>query len=796
MTTDDKLKELGFGKLLELPFSIRISFKKVIEYWEGKASNPASPDHEKARKILAVIGPEHVFRTKFSDLSILEEYREDLSLLMSHVFPEALTENEIKAISVPFVPMFFNPTKRLQKIMHKAGADHKFMLRDFDLNEVYKVAGSYFLEMGYGIKQRYKKPTFIDIPDLERGLTRHYRAFFNGEFSTFSLTDKSLELTDEDIRQLVEHFDDVELWKEKIPPRSILLEGFAIITLFDVTTDQALSELKDQLLQKDVLHAPESVGKLGMYVKNYLELGDVRLGVASYDRETQKIRSLGGGDLTSRILQNKKEAKSSECFSDSTFIDLFKKKGKLVIPNVEEAELGDQFVTTLLENEGVQSVILAPLVYGEDVLGFLELTSKRKNELNQITAERLDAILPLFTVAVDRALVEYETALEAIVQEKFTSIHSSVSWKFFEAAGKVLQSKRNGHLIEPEEIVFPDVVPIYGQFDIRGSSHARNKAIQADLLLQLRFAAEVVQTAIRIENLPVYQVLMHQINGFISALKDEINAGDEVKILDFLGKEVYPVFSHLEKLGGEFQQAVTNYNKELDPALRVVYRERKAYEETVMMINELISDYVETHQEFAQRMFPHYFEKYKTDGLEYNIYIGASLLQNREYHPVYLQNLRIWQLLISCGVERLIHEKRHGFPVDLKITSMILAHNNPLSIKFRMDEKQFDVDGAYNIRYEIIKKRIDKAFIKGTAERLTQPGKISIVYTQQEEAEEYHKYIDYLQAIGYLSHGVEELELEDLQGTSGLKAIRVPLNFEQADEHSIDELLQSVLVAE
>jgi hypothetical protein len=83
------------------------------------------------------------------------------------------------------------------------------------------------------------------------------------------------------------------------------------------------------------------------------------------------------------------------------------------------------------------------------------------------------------------------------------------------------------------------------------------------------------------------------------------------------------------------------------------------------------------------------------------------------------------------------------------------------------------VDGTYNIRYEIIKKRIDKAVIKGTAERLTQPGRIAIIYSQAREAEEYREYIDYLRASGYLTDDVEDVELEDLQGIQGLKALRV-----------------------
>jgi hypothetical protein len=99
----------------------------------------------------------------------------------------------------------------------------------------------------------------------------------------------------------------------------------------------------------------------------------------------------------------------------------------------------------------------------------------------------------------------------------------------------------------------------------------------------------------------------------------------------------------------------------------------------------------------------------------------------------------------------------------------------PLSIRFRFDEKRFDVDGAYDIRYEIIKKRIDKAVVQGTTERVTQPGNVAIIYNQPAEAKEYRGYIDYLQALGYLTGPVESLELEELQGVHGLRALRVPV---------------------
>ena len=109
---------------------------------------------------------------------------------------------------------------------------------------------------------------------------------------------------------------------------------------------------------------------------------------------------------------------------------------------------------------------------------------------------------------------------------------------------------------------------------------------------------------------------------------------------------------------------------------------------------------------------------------------------------------------------------------------MILIHNQPISISFRRDERKFDVEGSYNIRYEILKKRLDKALIKENKERLTQPGKIALVYSNQKEVPEYEEYIKFLQKKNILKDGIEMLELEELQGVKGLKAMRVEINMD------------------
>jgi hypothetical protein len=121
------------------------------------------------------------------------------------------------------------------------------------------------------------------------------------------------------------------------------------------------------------------------------------------------------------------------------------------------------------------------------------------------------------------------------------------------------------------------------------------------------------------------------------------------------------------------------------------------------------------------------------------------------------------------------YDLKNVLPYQLGVTSLILVFSTPIAIRFRMDEKHFDVDGAYNIRYEVIKKRIDKAHINGSDERITKQGKITIIYTKADEEQEYLDYIAILQSAGILANDIEHFEVEELQGVAGLKALRVGL---------------------
>jgi hypothetical protein len=252
----------------------------------------------------------------------------------------------------------------------------------------------------------------------------------------------------------------------------------------------------------------------------------------------------------------------------------------------------------------------------------------------------------------------------------------------------------------------------------------------------------------------------------------------------FLNNELEPAFDDLRSLSPRVVRAIDAYQNALDPDLGVIYRKRKDFEQSVSMLNERLSIYLDHCQAEAQEAFPHYFEKHQTDGLDYVIYLGASMHQSGRLPTFFVKNLGLWQLMVACGMAWNTEQIKSQLAVPLDTCHLVLYNRSPLAIRFRYDEKRFDVDGAYDVRHEIIKSRLDKAVVKGGRQRLTQPGRIAIVYANPREGREIRQHIDFLQAKGHLRNEVEQIDLEDLPGVRGLRAMRVEVNLEVATDHT------------
>lgn len=783
---------------VELPLQLNISFQKVYVMFEKYAhlEYQSHPFHASAKKMIQLFEKYPQLKDGFSDYSLLETYNEQINLLLDPLFPEPLRSNEIKAASVPFSFISFKFSDRFNNIIKNAGENYKLDVRNFEDNSMYILACTFILAHVYDYTIDIKRPFYFDIPNQTTGTMRYYRAAFNGDFSEIVATDNAPKLTKQDFKQLLNNFENIELWKEKFPPNSYIFKGFGLVNLFDVTSEEVLSSIKANLLSG----GDDLIYKLQNNLRDFYAIKDLKLGYSIFDNVNHKICEATLKKSNSIVLNKNAEIVcGTGYFCESIVHKVFKKHETFIISDIDEYGNNtdnNPFYQSLYDS-GIKSIILIPIKATENGdLALLEIASPRSYELNSVNINKLKDIIPVFEAAVKRTSEERQNVLEATIQENYTSIHNSVKWRFYEAAEKYHIDNQASEDAKLDEIVFDNVYPLYGQSDIKGSSTARNIAIQEDLTTQLTLAISVLEDACKTEKLPIYNELMFRVSSYLKDVQSGLNAGDEVSILDFLNKDIYPVFNHIREISSDHSDKVTVYMNRLDKNLKVVYEKRKEYEDSVTHLNDKLAKFIDIKQKKAQEMFPHYFERYKTDGVEYNMYIGQSITKSKTFDKLYLYNLRLWQLQVTYEMENVAYYERKNIKNDLRVASLILVHSNAMAIKFRMDEKQFDVDGAYNIRYEIIKKRIDKAYIKGTEERLTTPGKIAIVYSQEKDAAEYVKYINYLQSKDMLGE-LEFVELEELQGASGLKAIRVEVLYkkdfkQQNTTFSFNDLIKEI----
>jgi GAF domain-containing protein len=770
------------------PFRCELSLAPLITFWTqlsayhefGRGPIPGIV-REKARE-----APE--LAEVIEDLSVIEKHRAFVDLMMTALFPPAFWEQEYGAALFPFQLRAFYATPPFRRSLMNADGSlqgRANFLQEHSVEQTLAAARlllayELILERTYGIDLGGDVPIIFTTADPATGLDRHFRLQFDWRFVEVELVGPKPPLPDAVRQRLQTGLIDGDLLRELLPPERFVLRGFMIVKAVDVTDQEVLSSLKRDLIDKDSIVSNSHFQGLQAKLRTFFRRPDLRLGLAAVEGDRVLVLNDASRHEQACIFADSAHHTTSE-FTGSLYERAVVQDRPIVIDDLLACPDRTPIEEELIRN-GIRNFICAPLHYQDKVIGTLELVSARVGDLNATHLPKLQEVLPLFSMAVQRSVEELNSRIQTVINEQCTAIHPTVEWRFRKAVLNSFDRQRGAAtgVTELEPIVFEGVYPLYGLADIRGSSTQRGQAIQADLLTQLRLAKAVIQTASEARSLPALYELEYRIDKRAAQIESTLNSSDEIGIIAFLRVEVESLLDHLGTFGPGVRDRIAAYRSGLDARLGTVYNRRRLFEESVTGIAESISSYLDVEEQAAQGMFPHYFEKQKTDGVDYQVYVGAGLLEDGRVDPLCLKNLRLWQLMVTCGIAVRTHQLRDQLPIPLETTHLILVQHAPLSIRFRFDEKRFDVDGAYDIRYEIVKKRIDKAVVQGTTERVTQPGKVAIVYSQPGEALEYRAYIEYLHSLGYLTGTVENLELGELQGVQGLRALRVQVALDNA----------------
>ncbi len=715
-----------------------------------------------------------------TDLDVLHPYSELIEELLSAVFPPT-TANFMYGISFPFKNLAVYASPLFKKLVVKKDSAEIIIQDDSasTLNrERLHFAFGLILKKYLGYNSADSSKVVYPFTDEKTGLVRYMEMRLDGRFIDVRPVDEMPKMPESIFDYTSNRLLTIEELMQQVSLDKFVFEGLTVIRINDVTEQAVIAEMKNKLLDSNFVSDTTAYTDLEKQIQNLIGLKDLTIGLTPFFKINGHYVYSNLHNNNSLLFRHLHSTGEKDEISDYCKL-LFRYNNQPVLyESLTEDILGEVQCLPYYHKAGSRCMIICPLKQQNELLGMLEISSKQPGYLKPEHISKLEAAIPMFTLGLEKSLEQLNNQVDKVIKKKFTAVQPAVEWKFTEASLNYIVNMYEKQDSGIERIVFDDVFPLYGAIDVRNSSTARSHSVQLDMLEQLELARKVVRKAQAAMSFPLLQEIEYKIDKHIASASDVLQSEEEMSVYDFLQGQVISVFNHLRDTEPAVKNEIEEYFSSLDPQLGMLYKHRKEYEDSISLINHTLARFIDKEQAAAQKVYPHYFERYITDGLEFNIFMGQSISPRKRFDEIYLRNMKMWQLTVLTKAAKVTHKLEQELSQVLRTTQLILAHSQPLSISFRTEERKFDVDGAYNTRYEIVKKRIDKVRIKETNERLTQPGKIAIVYSQAKDAAEYTEYIEFLQSKNLIKPGIEKHDLEELQGVSGLKALRVDVDFD------------------
>lgn len=776
----DTLYNSSLQSLPEEVFSFRPLYQFLIEHRDAERAV--------VRELYSTLRAELDRRPELQrliDISSEPFHNDPLILDMVHTITSNIvhaTEGDLWAMALPVsIGPFYGTDAIARLIINKKNNICNLEEQEEPDHDNRRVAFMYatILEKIYSHKSILGKSLVLEVMNKEFGVNEYYEAKIDTCFLSVSSKQQLPSLDLDKLGQLATDDEIVDYLISAIPLNLFRFEGFSILILTDITEHHALSIIKNSILKLD---------------ENTKELCELDIKAALHT--LAKSAALDFALMPLVMLNNKPVFDFGEL--SKTFISphfdpantLLEEEAYLFIDNPaplfipDISALGNEsfspFLKSIFKKAKLQSLAMMPLFSNNQLVGAVEISSKVEGALTENGMHRLKPAYPFLSQLLKYAVDAIRNKISLVVNEKFTAIQSAVAWKFNEAAWAYLKKNpATQSRVEIEPVHFPHLYPLYGAIDIRNSSIERNNALAQDLHFQLKLLSDTLQGLKANLNLSILDEISYRINKWMTA--NDTTSVREHQISQYLESEVTPFLKHIRSQYTDSRRAIDEYLHKTDPVNGQAHQYRRELEQSMDMITKAVSLYLDLMNQEMQKAYPCYFDKFRTDGIEYDIYIGQSISPDVPFDMMYLKNLRFMQLSSMAGIYKQLYSMLPQMPYKLQTTQLIYVNSDPIDISFRMDEKRFDVEGGYNIRYQMIKKRIDKVHVRTTGERLTQPGTIAIVYSGNADVKEYIAYIDYLRGNKILVGETEFLDLEELQGVGGLRALRVTVNVEEQE---------------
>lgn len=779
------IQDLSGIEVSSMDLDAAISFQPFINRLRDRIRNEQTAKKALYEQVLATYEAYSLSQEEIP-LTDIDKYEALLDLMYACLSPAMTDERELAwAMNMPFQPIIFYGTTLFYELMRNRRDDHDIYVTtknadDYQRNRL-KSLYSFVLQKLYNFQAPTQLPDVHAGINLSTGLLQYYAMQINMDYIEVTAKGPLPELDFSELYMRMSEGEGYDILLEMLPLSLFKIRGVCILNLTDVTAEKAIDNIERIRLNRTPDKEEENYRYVIKSLKTLVKNNQIEFDLFPFVRvNNEPVYGYvkGGTGILSEVWGEgrvspevfRRQAKGY--FSNPSFFfspDIFSEKQ-------QQQDYLDHF-----RKLGVRSLALMPVFHNRAPVGVLAIHTWENASFD----EKVIVLLQPAMAAIGRLLQiyidEFNYEIEGIIKEKFTSIQPAVQWKFNEVAWQYLHDKKRHFADKEFNIHFDNVYPLYGAVDIRNSTIERNKAIVADLDAHLSLLGDTLNTLQERYPSSLLEEMIYKCCKWQEILgSEQLYANDEDKLNGFLRKETTPFLSHLAVRHPESKPLVDEYLKVLETFNNSTTGEKYSLEVSMQQINEAVNEYFEIEKIQLQSLYPCYFEKFRTDGVEYDAYIGQSIAPQHPFDHFHLKNLRLWQLSSMAAIARITRALLPNMPKVLRTTQLIFVHNHTIDISFRADERRFDVEGAYNIRYQMIKKRIDKVRVKDTEERLTQPDKIVLIYFDDKDVDDYLPFIEYLQEKDTLCRDLEYLLLEDLQGLSGLKALRVGVVYESS----------------
>ena len=721
-----------------------------------------------------------------TDMKVLDKHKELINLIKITHLSQVKTDGQLYSLGIPSgnppVIKYFGYSSEFEDFYKEKG--ESLQLYSTIVGEEFK-RNSYkeVLRKGYGINYKEGAPeTMVQLYEETEGVKKYYKIQRRHQFIYVTVDGTMPELRQEWVDYAYGTIADHKSLQEPLPFEKFIIEGFFIFTIIPDTEEVALNELNNIITHIHENDKGDTFNRLIQATRSLLGNGHIEIGFLPFMKVNDDYVYHNVFTDISIVLGCLKKH-----FSPAELEDIFKRVIRQcsscgsVLDSLgndiyQEGCGSEDHIQQILIKEGFTSLKFVPVRYKDTLLGVIELGSKNEGDINTDVLRKLEMAMPAYREYFLHKANAFTEYMKSFIMQRYTAIQQSVAWKFNEEVWNTFKNTTGASaMVATPPVRFENLYPFYGAIDFRNSSQKQIEAIHSDYKAQLHFLDSLLLNNETVKDDKTVKELLLQIRYWRNRLCNNIDIEEEVDLRHFLEIDSVNFINTLADSSKLDKETAQNYSHAVLAKEGEFHLFHNKYEESLQKLNRVLKDELFLAEQQLQDNVPHYFEKFQTDGLEYSLYAGQSIKPSVAFPANGVNDIISWQLDTMLKMATTAAKYKEQLTVPLETTQLILVHENTVDISYRIDERHFDVEGSYSIRYEVVKKRIDKVRLLNSNERLTQPGTIAIVYTHKNGIKPYIDKIGQLVKEGKLLQGVEYLDLEQLHGIGKLKAIRVKM---------------------